>query len=52
MAQAFVKDASVRKLIDLDRSDLVTALQALVAMGFEIDPATVLGAPVADGERV
>lgn len=50
VVQALVRDASVRKYIDLDRPDLVQAMQLLVSKGFAIDPQAILSAPVQPNE--
>ena len=49
--QAVVRDASVRKFIDLDNPDLPAGLQIIVTAGHPIDPAAILDAPVQDRER-
>lgn len=51
VVQALVRDASVRKFIDLDRLDLAQAMQLLVSKGFAIDPDAILNAPVQANER-
>jgi hypothetical protein len=48
--QALVKDAQVRKHIDLQRSDLPTMLDVLIAKGFSVDKTTILGTPAATNE--
>jgi hypothetical protein len=48
--QAVVRDASVRKYIDLDNSDLPAGLQIIVTAGHPIDPAAIIGAPVEGSE--
>ena len=50
VAQALIKDASVRRYIDLDRPDLRIGLELLVQVGFAIDPNAVVDAPVAPHE--
>ena len=50
VAQALIKDASVRRYIDLDRPDLRIGLELLVQVGFAIDPDAVVNAPVAPHE--
>ena len=45
-AQAVVRDASVRKFIDLDNPDLPAGLQLLVAAGHPIDAAAILETPI------
>ncbi|OIR02627.1 hypothetical protein GALL_153410 [mine drainage metagenome] len=49
--QAVVKDASVRKYIDLKRADLPGALDMLIAKGFAIDKTAILTTPVAIEDR-
>ena len=44
--QAVVRDASVRKFIDLDNPDLPAGLQILVAAGHPIDAAAILETPI------
>jgi hypothetical protein len=44
--QGVVKDASVRKYIDLDNADLPAGLAILQAAGHAIDPAAIIDAPV------
>lgn len=44
--QAVVRDASVRKFIDLDDPDLPAGLQILVAAGHPIDAAAIVEAPI------
>ena len=44
--QAVVRDASVRKFIDLDNPDLPAGLQILVAAGHPIDAAAIVEAPI------
>lgn len=51
MVQALIADASVRKFIDLDRPDLLHALQMVQGRGFEIDPQAIVSAPIQPGER-
>lgn len=48
--QAVVRDASVRKFIDLDNPDLPAGLQIIVTAGHSIDPAAIIGAPVEGSE--
>lgn len=43
MVQALVRDCSARRYIDLDRPDLVQALQLLVQAGHAVDAETILG---------
>lgn len=45
-AQAVVRDASVRKFIDLANPDLPAGLQILVAAGHPIDAAAILETPI------
>lgn len=49
--QAVVRDASVRRHIDLDNSDLPAGLAIVQAAGHEIDPQAIIGAPVQPQER-
>lgn len=51
VVQALVRDASVRKFIDLDRPDLVQAMQLLVSKDFNIDIDAILNAPVQPNEK-
>ena len=51
LVQAIVKDASVRKYIDLGSPDLPAGLALLVAAGHAIDGDAVIDAPVQPGER-
>ena len=44
--QAVVRDASVRKFIDLANPDLPAGLQALVAAGHPIDASAIVEAPI------
>ncbi|AVS93946.1 hypothetical protein C8246_21865 [Paracidovorax avenae] len=44
--RAVIQDASVRRFIDLDRSDLPGGLAILQAAGHAIDPQQILEAPV------
>lgn len=44
--QGVVKDASVRKYIDLDNADLPAGLAILQAAGHALDPAAIIDAPV------
>ena len=44
--QAVVRDASVRKFIDLDNPDLPAGLQIIVAAGHPIDAAAIVEAPI------
>ncbi len=46
MVQALVRDCSARRYIDLDRPDLVQALQLLVQAGHEVDAEVILGGAV------
>ena len=48
--KALIADCSVRKYIDLDNPALPYGLSMLVAAGYAIDPAGVVGAVVADAE--
>lgn len=49
--QAVVRDASVRRYIDLDNPQLAAGLAVLVAAGHSIDAKQILTAPVQDSER-
>ena len=49
--QALIKDTQVRKYIDLDRTDLATGLNMIVAAGFSIVPADIINAPIQPTER-
>lgn len=51
MVQAMVRDASVRKFIDLDRPDLLAGLQLVQSKGFDIDPQAIVSAPVRPDEQ-
>lgn len=51
LVQALIKDASVRKFIDLDRPDLLTGLQMVQSKGFNIDPEAIVSAPVQPSEK-
>lgn len=44
--RAVVRDASVRKYIDLDNADLPAGLAILQAAGHDIDPAAIMDAPI------
>lgn len=44
--RAVVRDASVRKYIDLDNADLPAGLAILQAAGHAIDPAAIIDAPI------
>lgn len=46
MVQALVRDCSARRYIDLDRPDLVQALQLLVQAGHAVDAETILGGAI------
>lgn len=48
---AVVKDASVRKYIDLDNPDLPSGIALLQQAGHDIDQAAIITAPVQDSER-
>lgn len=45
VVQALVKDAQVRKYIDLKRSDLPQMLDIIISKGFAIDKAAILETP-------
>ncbi|MBF9263402.1 hypothetical protein [Paracidovorax cattleyae] len=49
--RAVVRDASVRKWIDLDNPDLPAGLVILQAAGHDIDAQAIVGQPVAAEER-
>lgn len=49
--QAVVRDASVRRHIDLDNPDLPAGLAIVQAAGHAIDPQAIIGAPVQPKER-
>lgn len=51
LVQAMVRDASVRKFIDLDRPDLLTGLQMIQSRGFDIDPQAIVSAEIQPSER-
>lgn len=44
--QGVIKDASVRKYIDLDNADLPGGLAILQAAGYNIDPAAIIDAEI------
>lgn len=48
--QAVVKDASVRRYIDLDNADLPAGLALMQAAGHAIDAEAIIDAPVGAGE--
>ena len=48
---AVVRDASVRKYIDLDNPDLPAGIALIQQAGHDIDPAAIINAPVQDSER-
>lgn len=49
--KALVLDTSVRRFIDLQRSDLGGALDLLIAKGFAIDKTAILNTPCQPGEE-
>lgn len=49
--QAVVRDASVRRHIDLDNPDLPAGLAIVQAAGHAIDPQAIIGNPVQPQER-
>ena len=51
LVQALVRDCSARRYIDLDRPDLVQALQLLVQAGHEVDAEAILGGVIRPEER-
>ena len=48
---AVVKDASVRKYIDLDNPDLPAGIALLQQAGHDVDVQAIIAAPVQDSER-
>lgn len=48
---AVVKDASVRRYIDLDSPDLPAGIALLQQAGHDVDVDTIIAAPVQEGER-
>ena len=48
---AVVKDASVRKYIDLDSADLPAGIALLQQAGHDVDVQAIITAPVQEGER-
>ena len=49
--QALIKDASVRKWINLDDPQVLTGLQMVQNAGHSIDPAAIIEAPIQPEER-
>jgi hypothetical protein len=49
--QALIKDASVRKWINLDDPQVLTGLQMVQAAGHDIDPTAIIAAPIQPEER-
>jgi hypothetical protein len=49
--QALIKDASVRKWINLDDPQVLTGLQMVQNAGHSIDPTAIITAPIQPGER-
>jgi hypothetical protein len=49
--QGLIKDASVRRWIDLDDEQLPAGLDMLIAAGFPIDKEAVINAPIQPKER-
>lgn len=49
--QAVIKDASVRKYIDLDNPELAGGIALLQQAGHQVDAEAVIDAPVQPGER-
>jgi hypothetical protein len=49
--QGLIKDASVRRWIDLDDEQLPAGLDMLIAAGFPIDKQAILTAPIQPKER-
>jgi hypothetical protein len=49
--QALIKDASVRKWINLDDPQVLAGLQMVQAAGHDIDPEAIINAPIQPDER-
>ena len=49
--QALIKDASVRKWINLDDPQVLAGLQMVEASGHDIDPEAIINAPIQPDER-
>jgi hypothetical protein len=49
--QALIKDASVRKWINLDDPQVLAGLQMVQASGHDIDPEAIINAPIQPDER-
>ena len=49
--QALIKDASVRQFIDLQRADLPSGIDMIIAAGFQIDKQAILNTPRQPGEE-
>jgi hypothetical protein len=49
--QALIKDASVRKWINLDDPQVLAGLQMVQAAGHDIDPDAIINAPIQPNER-
>jgi hypothetical protein len=49
--QALIKDASVRKWINLDAPHVLEGLQMVRAAGHDIDPTAIINAPIQPDER-
>jgi hypothetical protein len=49
--QALIKDASVRKWINLEDPQVLAGLQMVEASGHDIDPEAIINAPIQPGER-
>jgi len=49
--QALIKDASVRKWINLDDPQVLTGLQMVQTAGHDIDPTAIINAPIQPDER-
>jgi hypothetical protein len=49
--QALIKDASVRKWINLDDPQVLAGLQMVQAAGHGIDPTAIINAPIQPEER-
>ena len=49
--QALIKDASVRKWINLDDPQVLAGLQMVQAAGHDIDPPAIINAPIQPEER-
>lgn len=52
LVQALVKDASVRRYIDLNSPDLLAALNLVRNVGYDIDLDKFINSPILESERV